>query len=408
MRWYWLPAALGVGFTAGFLISKSGTRQPKGGPDSGPVILPEKKLATSRSSTTLQIVPLDWQSIESKDYKQYISNLRAIKCPELTIRDIIIADINALYEPREKAMKALLIANFWKATKAETSRNEFETRNKLIALRTEKRELIRELLGVDIPFQLNDSPASSYFESALSVIPIEKRAKVAFITEKYDLLMDQIKSRGDLSPADHQRLLALKQEKQNELASELNATELENFTIRVSGYAKEIRALVGFEPTEAEFAALVKQREEFESKYGTRVSYDSRDVAGIIKWQDARKQMDMDARGLLGDVRYEEYRRSIDPDYRSLYHMLETSGMDVQIANQTFAVKSDALKQKDAILKSGASAEEMQAALNQLRSRTERTVSSLIGQPDTFSTYQNEYGTWMTYLNHQKQDSKFR
>src|SRR5262245_29491094 len=44
---------------------------------------------------------VQWSSIESSDYKQYIANLRAINCPEQTIQDIIIADVNKLYEPKE-------------------------------------------------------------------------------------------------------------------------------------------------------------------------------------------------------------------------------------------------------------------------------------------------------------------
>ena len=43
---------------------------------------------------------ITWRSIESPDYRRYIDNLRAIECPEETIRDIIIADINDLYSAK--------------------------------------------------------------------------------------------------------------------------------------------------------------------------------------------------------------------------------------------------------------------------------------------------------------------
>ena len=33
-----------------------------------------------------------WSQLESTDYRQYIANLRAIGCPELTLRDIIMTD----------------------------------------------------------------------------------------------------------------------------------------------------------------------------------------------------------------------------------------------------------------------------------------------------------------------------
>ena len=45
----------------------------------------------------------DWRMVESEDYKKYIANLRAIGCPEETIRDIIIADVNKLFASRKRA-----------------------------------------------------------------------------------------------------------------------------------------------------------------------------------------------------------------------------------------------------------------------------------------------------------------
>src|SRR5437868_4417571 len=41
-----------------------------------------------------------WSQIESADYRKYIANLRAINCPEATIRDIILTDILRLYAAR--------------------------------------------------------------------------------------------------------------------------------------------------------------------------------------------------------------------------------------------------------------------------------------------------------------------
>jgi len=51
-----------------------------------------------------QANPFDWRQVESRDYKQYIANLRAVGCPEETIRDIITADVNKLFEERRKSL----------------------------------------------------------------------------------------------------------------------------------------------------------------------------------------------------------------------------------------------------------------------------------------------------------------
>ena len=44
--------------------------------------------------------PFDWNQLESTNYRVYVSNLRAIGCPEQTIRDIITADAHTLYAPK--------------------------------------------------------------------------------------------------------------------------------------------------------------------------------------------------------------------------------------------------------------------------------------------------------------------
>ena len=58
----------------------------------------------------------DWNSVESDDYKKYIANLRSIGCPEETIRDIITADVNKLYDAKRKALAGPKKKfEFWKA-----------------------------------------------------------------------------------------------------------------------------------------------------------------------------------------------------------------------------------------------------------------------------------------------------
>ena len=46
------------------------------------------------------VVNFRWGQLESTDYRQYIGNLKAIGCPQQTIRDIITADVHSLYVAR--------------------------------------------------------------------------------------------------------------------------------------------------------------------------------------------------------------------------------------------------------------------------------------------------------------------
>src|SRR5690242_13687140 len=103
--------------------------------------------ATAASGSQIEKVAtgqhFDWRMVESEDYKKYIANLRSIGCPEETIRDIITADVNKLFESRAKEIKPANKFKFW-----ETGKQMFaglmdeELIKKQQALAQEKRALL--------------------------------------------------------------------------------------------------------------------------------------------------------------------------------------------------------------------------------------------------------------------------
>src|SRR5579859_842446 len=60
-----------------------------------------------------------WQQLESPDYPTYIAHLREIGCPEQTIRDIIIADVNQLYAKKRLAELAAAEPQWWRSDSEE-------------------------------------------------------------------------------------------------------------------------------------------------------------------------------------------------------------------------------------------------------------------------------------------------
>ena len=46
---------------------------------------------------------IQWAQLESEDYRTYIARLRSVGCPEQTIRDIIISDLDKVLAPRVSA-----------------------------------------------------------------------------------------------------------------------------------------------------------------------------------------------------------------------------------------------------------------------------------------------------------------
>ena len=90
--------------------------------------------ATPSVVTSLQPVapPFDWSQIEADDYPTYISNLRAVGCPELTIRRIVSAEIGDAFAAKRQELQ----------TQNRTAVSQVQ----LDDLREEEAHLLRSLL----------------------------------------------------------------------------------------------------------------------------------------------------------------------------------------------------------------------------------------------------------------------
>src|ERR1022692_435727 len=132
------------------LLLGTRTRQPTGAPTA--TASPETAASSAqprgavkaapRPAEASRVAPFDWRQVESGDYLQYIANLRAIGCPEKTIKDIIVADVNDLFASR---MAAVTQTNQYQYWRRETVSRSAEQEKQLQEIYGQKRELLRTL-----------------------------------------------------------------------------------------------------------------------------------------------------------------------------------------------------------------------------------------------------------------------
>ena len=67
-------------------------------------------LETTSALPRIDPQPFRWSQIEATDYFTYLANLRGIGCPEPTIRDILTADVGAVYAARRRPIEMKLAA----------------------------------------------------------------------------------------------------------------------------------------------------------------------------------------------------------------------------------------------------------------------------------------------------------
>src|SRR5687767_3122734 len=194
--------------------------QPAEMPQNEPVrIVPKRERPTQRSTAVVSTDAFRWSQLESSDFHQYMANLREIGCPEETIRDLIIAEVDKMFAPRFMALAAdTQKVDYWRTR----SKSNSPVVTQLRALQDERKALLRELLGID------EDPYAKWAnvdldrlreEGKFSFLPAEKQGHVRGIMEKYQQLIDAARSgRGDLvgvSSSDEAK--RLREQRQQEL-----------------------------------------------------------------------------------------------------------------------------------------------------------------------------------------------
>ena len=349
------------------------------------------------------LASFSWKLVESSDYPTYIANLRTISCPEETIRDIIIADISALYAQRRKELeKSLGPFRFWETPDPGwISPVERERQQKLAALEDEKRNLIQELLDVDERIELKKYLGDDANDRLLAFLDDDQRAELTRLQEHYTTLEAGVfeKARGLMTAEDEARLRDLKAEQRAELAKLLTPDELEEYDLRTSETANEMRTtLAAFKPTPEEFRALFRLRQASTEASGGQTAPETLSAADAGKLQAAERKLQEQIKEALGAQRYTEYEQAQDPDYQNLALLGQRFELSPETTGKVYAIKQAVeeqarLVQEDASL----SPEEKKAALRIVRIRTERTLNGTLGEPAA-AAYHRFGGNWLDEL----------
>jgi hypothetical protein len=376
----------------------SSAPEPKG---TGETASADSMAAKTTTPVNLMLPATDqkfsWNTVESEDYKRYIANLRAIGCPEETIRDIIIADINKLFAARKHARHVARTNQFeyWKAGNFFASLAGPERIEQNQALAREKHELFRILLGA-VPEEKSDLLASfNPFENMLDFLPAEKQTAVTELYQKYQAKQLQGLSGGTPDAEDLQQMAKTQKELERELGKLLTVQELEDYQLRMSQTAMVMRMqLASFEPTEEEFRTIFKAKKMFDDEFGL-LGLGATDSAEQAKLQAAQQQLNDTLRKILGETRYAEYERAQDYNYQTIYRIADRNGLGPEAAGKVYEIKKIAEEQalllrRDATL----SLEQRGVELRNVRAETESAIQTVFGKKAA-QAYQNQGGHWL-------------
>jgi hypothetical protein len=89
----------------------------------------------------------DWSMVESQSFEEYMFNLRRLECPEWLVKEIILAELMAFYDDRERDYSPARQFGYWASYKERRARErEFERAR--WDLRQEEYDVMKQLTGV--------------------------------------------------------------------------------------------------------------------------------------------------------------------------------------------------------------------------------------------------------------------
>jgi LysM repeat protein len=275
-----------------------------------------------------------WHEVESENYSTYIANLRDIGCPEQTIRDIIIADVNSLFA-RRRATEVTNAAQQWWRSEPDPAILAAAAQ-KTRELETERRALLTGLLGSNweggdlINLPRPSRTAMALDGPVLGALPADVKQSVQNISlqsqDKMTAYAEAQRAAG--KEPDPIELAKMRRETRNELAGVLAPAQLEEYLLRYSQNANNLRTELGelqhFNASPDEFRAVFRATDQIDQQL--ELLGDSAEPAAVAQRQALETQRENAIKVALGPKRYEQYQLLQDPVYRDAYAAAQLAG----------------------------------------------------------------------------------
>jgi LysM repeat protein len=355
MRWRFIAlVSLGVNIALGvvcLLLARQEAAKIAAAAASGP---------SSTNLTTTNFVArrllFSWQQIESADYPTYVANLRQVGCPEQTIRDLIIADVNAVFS-RRRATELVTPEQQWWRSQADTN-IVLAAAEKARELEDERRGLLTRLLGTNwetgdlVSIPRPSRPGVVLDGPVLGALAAETKQAIQDVSVRSQDRMETYLAaqRGAGKEPDPVELARLRQQTRDELAHVLSPPELEEFLLRYSQDANDLRTQFGqlrfFDPTQDEFRAVFRATDALDQRI--QLLADAKDASSLDARKALEDQRENAIKIALGPKRYEEYRMLHDPVYRDAVAAAEDAGTP-DAARTIYAINLATLAEQDRI-----------------------------------------------------------
>ena len=323
--------------------------------------------------TNTVVKQMTWETVEASSYLDYIDNLRRIGCPEETIRDIILADVNKLYKAKRREAGSQKRFEFWKANAMFGMGMDKDNVETMRELNAERDELLKQL-GIESSFESEKSLILNPLQQSLGFLPEQKQVAVM---KELQGIQSRIAELSEDGSADIEMVWKAQRETEESIKGMLSEDEYTGYLLRRSNTAHQLRSqIAGFDPSEEEFRTVFKLKRAFDEEYGEiGINLD------LLEEQlKAQKTLNEQIRQSLGDERYADYERAQDYQFQQIHSSLKKADLGTGEAIQVYDMQKVA---QDAALQlrgnQTLNEAERRERLRQIRNETESAIQQVVG-----------------------------
>lgn len=392
-----LNAVLAVLLVAQWIRPASATRQlpPARAPQPvAPAVEPVVHAPAASTNVPARLA-FSWAQIESDDYRQYIANLRAIGCPERLIRDLIVKDVEELYDRREAALPVASLPPW----AGRERRHKADAQNALqrAALAEEKRAVLQELLGFAWEGEaIRLCQNEEFVWILLGFLPDDLAMKTLSLPKSYEQASERIREQADniLLPADRAALNALADQFEAELATLIGPHQVEELELRLQA----ISVLNDFHLDDLDLTAQqARELARLSRRIKDPIREDFIRATAVSSDEEAQRlqAFNREVAKVLGPSQYAEFERVQDGRYREALNFSQQRNLPRPTAIKAFELRQAAEDQARRIREAkGLDPTTLQAQLEELQQATAAALTTLLG-PQNMTEYLKQPGAWL-------------
>jgi hypothetical protein len=392
-----LPLLIAASVVANAALLALVLTRPAAAPSASTSTTPAHRSQPAAPSSPPAVNPRLWTELaaDPADLPGFVARLRAAGFPSSVVRALVVAQIREDYAARRRALTGNAgDTPFWKNNQP----TDPKVRAALRELNREAEAKISQLLGGPDPDR--NLYLSLLDRRTIGDLPPEKAAQLTTIKRDYEEMRSEIYDAfrgGTMLPEDRAKLALLEKEQRADLALVLTPQELEDYDLRASNTASQMRySLSAFAPTEAEFRAIFKLQQAFDTQLGSMNA--GMTPEQMRARQEGQKALNEQIKAALGPERGADYERANDFSYRQAALVAERLNLPATTANTLWAAKTDFEQRRTALYADASlSPEARRAQTTALQQEALAKVNSLLTARGA-EIYQQNGGFWVQQL----------